>query len=61
MKVTKCADCPLFNHDRDYCQHPDSTVEDICPEYGEPYDAEQLYFAGCPLKTKPITIELASE
>lgn len=51
----KCQDCPLWNDDRMYCQHPlhEFPDNDWRPD-NEPFDT-------CPLKEQPIKIQLINQ
>ena len=46
----KCADCPLWNAEREACQHPDTpAVENPCGE---------ALLIDCPLKERPTVLYL---
>jgi len=53
----KCcqSNCPLWNYDRDYCQHPNHGFpKNVWSPANDPFDT-------CPLKIEPITIQLNEE
>ncbi len=52
-EITNCDDCPLWNADRDWCQHPDCPLSEF---WKSPTKNE--YFAGCPLKKESLRINL---
>lgn len=56
IEITHCEDnCPMWNNDRMYCQHPDMEF----PE--NEWSIDGMPFKKCPLKNKPLLIEISEQ